>query len=162
MKIKDIYIKRILRHTKGGQGFFCSEVYQIKKEIGLSKSPLELLSRMGNPVYILEKEGVAIPTGEYPLARDYEGEHKLLKVLGVSDRFNIELHAGNYLYNTKGCLLMGQNFDENFEYGSQDIIINKSLDTCNWFVNDFLLNDEENKQTRRVDQDEVIGRITIA
>ena len=159
MKIKEIYIKRILRHTKEGQGFYCSEVYKINK--GLPKDPLELLLRNNKPVYILEKEKVSIPTSQYPLARDYEGEHKLLKVLGVSDRFNIELHVGNYLYNTKGCLLMGQNFDPNFEYGSQDIIIDESLDTCNWFINDFLLNDEENKQTRRVDQDEIIGRITI-
>ena len=112
-------------------------------------------------MYILEKEGVAIPTGQYSLARDFKGKHQFLKVLDVPDRFNIEIHVGNYLRDTIGCPLIGQNFDENFEYGSQDIIINESLDTCNWFINDFLLNDEENKQTRRVEQDEIIGRITI-
>jgi len=160
--MKDIYIKRILRRTKEGQGFYCSKVYQINKEINLSKSPLELLSRMGNPVYILERQEVAIPMGEYFLGADFTGKHQWVKILNVPKRFNIEIHAGSYLRNTIGCPLMGQNFDENFEYGSQDIIINESLDTCNWFVNDFLLNDEENKQTRRADQNEVIGRITIA
>lgn len=160
MKIKDIYIKRDLRRTKEGQGFFCSEVYQINK--GLSDAPLKLLERNNKPVFLLERERVAIPTGQYSLARDYKGRHQLLKVLDVPNRFNIEIHVGNYLRDTIGCPLMGQNFDENFEYGSQDIIINESLDTCNWFVNDFLLNDEENKQTKRAEQDEVIGRITIA
>ena len=157
--MKEICIKRILRHTKGGQGFYCSEVYQINK--GLSKAPLKLLKRNNKPVYILEKEKVAIPTGQYSLARDYKGGHQFLKVLDVPNRFNIEIHVGNYLRDTIGCPLMGQNFDKNFEYGSQDIIINESLDTCNWFVNDFLLNDEENQKTKRAKQDEIIGRITI-
>lgn len=158
--MKEIYIKRLLRSTKEGQGFYCSEVYQINK--GLSKAPLELLLRNNKPVYILEREKVAIPTGEYKLARDFRGRHQFLKVLNVFDRSHIEIHGGKYLRNTAGCLLLGQNYNEEKEYSNQDAIIDESLDTCNWFVNDFLLNDEENQQTRRVEQNEVIGHITIA
>jgi len=154
--MKEIYIKRLLRSTKEQRGFYCSQVYQINK--GLSK----LLLRNNKPVFLLEKEKVAIPTGQYSLARDYKGKHQFLKVLNVPNRCNIEIHAGNYLRDTIGCLLLGQNYDENRQYGNQDIIINESLDTCNWFVNDFLLNDEKNQQTRRAKQDEVIGHITIA
>jgi len=157
--MKDIYIKRILRHTKEGQGFYCSEVYQVKK--GLSDAPLKLLERNNRPLFLLERQDVAIPTGEYPLGADFTGIHQWVKILNVPKRFNIEIHAGSYLRNTMGCPLMGQNFNENFEYGNQDAIINESKNSCNWFRDDFLLNDEENKQTRRVEQDEIIGRITI-
>lgn len=160
MKIKDIYIKRILRHTKEGQGFFCSEVlYQINK--GLSKAPLKLLERNNRPVYILERQEVAIPTGEYPILKDFTGKYQWATIGGVPNRKNVEIHKGNFLESTDGCLLFGVCYDKNKEYSNEDLIIKYTEDTCNWFVNDFLLNDEENKQTRRVEQDEVIGRITI-
>jgi hypothetical protein len=158
--MKQLFIKRDLRYTQEGTGFYCSQVFKING--GFSKLILQPLLRKNQPVYILEREKVAIPTGEYSLARDYKGKHRFLKVLNVPNRFNIEIHVGNYLRDTIGCPLVGQNYDEKKEYSSQDVIISESKDTCEWLINDFFLNDEENQQTKKVIQDEVIGLITIA
>ena len=158
--MKEIYIKRLLRHTKEGQGFYCSQVFKLNS--GLDECVLKPLLRMGEPVYILERQKVAIPTGKYPIAKDYLGKFQWAKLLNVPNKENIEFHIGNRLSNTEGCLLLGVGFDENKLYKDDDLIILDSGDTCVWFVNDFLLNDEEKKQTKKVKQDEVIGHITIA
>lgn len=153
--MKEIYIKRDLRHTKEWQGFFCSQVFIINGKL----SPL---LRNNKSIFLLEKSKVAIPVGKYSLGADFTGIHQWVKILNVPKRFNIELHAGSYLRNTLGCPLLGQNYDDNKHYSNQDAIINESQDSCNWFKNDFLLNDEQNKQTKKVNQDEVIGYLTIA
>tara|TARA_S200002703_G_scaffold135922_1_gene125008 strand:+ start:846 stop:1325 length:480 start_codon:yes stop_codon:yes gene_type:complete len=158
--VKEIYIKRSLRHTKEGQGFYCSQVFKINGE--LDKPIKEPLLRNNKPLFLLERQKVAIPKILYPLGADFTGKHQWVKILNVPKRFNIEIHAGNYLRDTIGCPLLGQNYDENKQYSNQDIIINESQDSCNWFKYDFLLNDEDKKQTKKVDQDEVIGHITIA
>jgi hypothetical protein len=158
--VKEIYIKRDLRHTKEWQGFFCSQVFIING--GLSDPVLDLLLRNNKPLFLLERQEVVIPKGKYPLGADFTGIHQIAKVLNVPNRSNIEIHAGNYLSETSGCLLLGQNYNDNKHYSNQDIIINESKNSCNWFRDDFLLNDEQNKQTKKVKQDEVIGHITIA
>ena len=56
---------------------------------------------------------------------------------------------------------MGQNYHEKKEYGNQDVIIGESVDTCRWLVDDFILNDEERKMTKKASQDEIVGYITI-
>jgi len=158
--VKEIYIKRDLRLTKEGQGFYCSQVFIINGV--LPKPPLEPLLRMGEPVYILERQDVAIPTGNYPIAKDYLGKFQWGKLLNVPNKENIEFHVGNRLSNTKGCLLLGVGFDKNRLYKDDDLIVLHSGDTCDFFINDFLLNDEQNKKTKKVEQNEVIGHITIA
>jgi hypothetical protein len=158
--MKKIYIKRHLRHTKEGQGFYCSQVFKIGNEP--IKYALKPLLRMGEPVYILERKEVAIPTGNYPIAKDFTGRFEWAKLLNVPNREHIEFHKGNKLRHTDGCLLLGVGFNENELYEDDDLIILDSGNTCDWFINDFLLNDEQNKQTKKVDQDEVIGYITIA
>jgi hypothetical protein len=158
--VKEIYIKRFLRHTKEGQGFYCSKVFIING--GLSKPVLEPLLRMGENVYILERQEVAIPTGKYAIAKDFTGRFQWATLLNVPNKEYIEIHKGNYLESTDGCLLFGVCYDENKEYSNEDSIIKYTEDTCDWFINDFLLNDEQNKQTKKVKQDEVIGHITIA
>ena len=158
--MKKIYIKRDLKRTKEGQGFYCSQLFEIGNEpIKYASKPL---LRNNKPLFLLERQKVAIPTGEYPLGADFTGIHQWVKILNVPKRFNIEVHAGSFLRDTIGCPLLGQNYDENKFYSNQDVIINESQDSCNWFVNDFLLNDEEKKQTKKADQDEIIGYITIA
>lgn len=158
--VKEIYIKRILRHTKEGQGFYCSQVFEIGNE------PIKYVSkpllRMGEPVYILEKQEVAIPNEKYPITKDYIGKFQWAKILDVPNRRNIEFHVGNSLNDTEGCLLLGVGFDENRLYENDDLIVLGSGNTCDFFINDFLLNDEQNKQTKKADQDEIIGYITIS
>ena len=157
---KQIYIKRLLRYTKEGQGFYCSQVFKINE--GLDKPIKEPLLRNNKPLFFLERQKVAIPKMSYSLGADFTGKHQWVKILNVPERFNIEIHAGNYLRNTMGRPLLGQNYDENKEYSNHDLIIGESQNSCNWFRNDFLLNDNNKKQTKKVDQDEVIGHITIA
>ena len=157
--MKEIYIKRDLRYTKEGQGFYCSQVFKINRE--LSKSPLEPLLRMGEPIYILERQEVAIPTGKYAIAKDFTGKFQWAKLLNVPNKEDIEFHVGNRLDNTEGCLLLGVGFDENRLYEDNDLIVLDSGNTCDFFINDFLLNDEDKKQTKKVNQDEVIGHINI-
>ena len=155
--VKEIYIKRILRHTKEGQGFYCSQVFEIGNE------PIKYVSkpllRMGEPVYILERQEVAIPKGKYPITKDFTGKFQWAKLLNIQ---NIEFHVGNRLSDTEGCLLLGVGFNENRLYEDNDLIILDSGNTCDFFINDFLLNDEDKKQTKKADQDEIIGYITIA
>jgi len=155
--VKEIYIKRILRHTKEGQGFYCSQVFEIGNE------PIKYVSkpllRMGEPVYILERQEVAIPNEKYPITKDFTGNFQWAKLLNTQ---NIEFHVGNRLSDTEGCLLLGVGFNENRLYEDNDLIILDSGNTCDFFINDFLLNDEQNKQTKKADQDEIIGYITIA
>lgn len=159
--VKEICIKRDLRHTKEGQGYFCSQVFIINEEL-LSKRVLEPLLRMGEPVYILERQDVAIPTGNYPIVKDFTGIHQWGKLLNVPNKKNIEFHVGNKLSDTEGCLLLGVGFDENRLYEDDDLIVLDSGNTCDFFINDFLLNDEDKKQTKKVKQGQLIGHITIS
>ena len=158
--MKKIYIKRNLMMTKEGQGFYCSQVFEIGNEP--IKYALKPLLRMGEPIYILERQEVAIPTGKYPIAKDFTGKFQWAKLLNVPGRKNNEFHVGNRLSDTEGCLLLGVGFDENRLYEDDDLIVLDSGNTCDFFINDFLLNDEQNKQTKKADQDEIIGYITIA
>lgn len=167
--MKEIYIKRFIRHTKEGQGFYCSQVFIINgglddpvKEPLLRDPVKEPLLRMGEPVYILERQDVAIPTGSYPIAKDFTGKFQWAKLINVPNKNNIEFHVGNRLSDTEGCLVLGVGFDENRLYENDDLIVLDSGNTCDFFINDFLLNDEQNKQTKKVEQDQIIGHITIA
>ena len=110
----------------------------------------------------MERQEVAIPTGKYPIAKDFTGRFEWATLLNVPNREYIEFHKGNKLKHTEGCLLLGVGFNENKLYGDDDRIILHSEKTCNFFINDFLLNDEQNKQTKKAEQDEIIGYITIA
>jgi hypothetical protein len=112
--MKKIYIKRNLMMTKQQQGFYCSQVFEVGNEP--IKYALKPLLRMGEPVYILERQEVAIPIGVYPIAKDYIGKFQCAKILNVPNRKNIEFHVGNKLDDTEGCLLLGVGFDENRLY----------------------------------------------
>jgi len=157
--MKEIYIKRNLKLTKQGQGFYCSQVFQING--GLDKPVKQALFRNNEPVYTLENKEDAIPKGRYPILRDFKGKFQHAKIAKVKGRSNIEIHEGNFLRSTKGCLLFGQSYHEERTYENEDLIIANSKSTCVWLINDFFLNDEERKMTRKASQDEIIGFITI-
>lgn len=53
-----------------------------------------------------------IPEGPYICKRDTTGRwNNTFEVADVEGRTEIEFHTGNYLHNTKGCILIGEGFD---------------------------------------------------
>ena len=52
-----------------------------------------------------------IPEGVYILKRDIEGRHRWYAVQDVSGRSSIEVHAGNTVSDSAGCILLGMSFD---------------------------------------------------
>jgi hypothetical protein len=63
-----------------------------------------------------------IPSGKYICKRRHSakyGEHYI--VMDVDDREYILIHFGNYFTNTKGCILVGNDFGDINGDGHQDI-----------------------------------------
>jgi len=158
--MKSIIIKRENFKTKEGTEFYCSKMFEVPN-FDLSKPIFKEVTRNNKQVYCLEKVEVAIPEGEYEIKKDFTGKFQWAKIDNVPNQSDIEIHAGNYLKDTKGCLLLGVGFNEKKVYKDNDLIISDSKNTCDWFINDFLLNDEEKKQTKKAEQNEVIGHINI-
>ena len=48
-----------------------------------------------------------IPNGTYFVKRDNTGRHRYWKILEVPNRDNIEIHSGNLVEDTLGCVLFG-------------------------------------------------------
>lgn len=58
-----------------------------------------------------------IPEGEYICKEDNTGKFQWWKVEGVSGRRNIEIHQGNKVDDTLGCILVGELESETISYG---------------------------------------------
>ena len=52
-----------------------------------------------------------IPEGVYIVSRDIEGRHRWYAVQDVDSRSNIEIHVGNTVADSAGCILLGMSFD---------------------------------------------------
>jgi hypothetical protein len=48
-----------------------------------------------------------IPEGTYGIKRDVSGQHKGFELTNVPSRSQIEVHVGNTIMHTEGCLLVG-------------------------------------------------------
>lgn len=55
-------------------------------------------------------KGYAIKQGMYEVARDHTGKFKYYKLLSVPMRENIEIHTGNTVADTRGCIIVGANW----------------------------------------------------
>lgn len=51
-----------------------------------------------------------IPEGRYTLERDDDGMHRYFRLVEVAPRAAIEIHIGNTVVETKGCILPGMRF----------------------------------------------------
>ena len=79
-----------------------------------------------------------IPEGCYLVKRDKTGRHQYYAVQDVEGRTNIELHAGNKADHSEGCILVGMDFDEQYNLTRSVSAMDKLL-----FIigdNDFILN----------------------
>lgn len=57
----------------------------------------------------LERHDIAIPVGTYPIELYDSPEHGIVPLLrDVPNRTFIELHEGNWEFNSKGCILVGE------------------------------------------------------
>lgn len=57
----------------------------------------------------LERHDICIPTGTYQVILYTSPVHGLVPLLqGIHGRDMIEMHEGNFEYNSKGCILVGK------------------------------------------------------
>ncbi len=61
----------------------------------------------------LENEDYAIPAGFYQMRtrQYYRGGYPTYKIMDVAGRTNILIHKGNIRAHSKGCILIGEQFD---------------------------------------------------
>jgi len=72
------------------------------------------------------KQGIScIPEGSYKCVKDDTGKFKYWKVLDVPNRTLIEIHNGNLVKNTEGCILVGKNH----LYSNDEWIVQYSIST---------------------------------
>jgi hypothetical protein len=69
-----------------------------------------------------EHDRSCIPAGTYTLRRRFSPKHQgeVFEVEGVPDRADIELHVGNFVDDSLGCILLGSTFTT-FDSGQHGI-----------------------------------------
>jgi hypothetical protein len=70
-----------------------------------------------------------IPEGVYQVVRDHTGRFKYYEVQDVEGRTNIEFHAGNFVEHSQGCILVGSEFNNEFNLVNSNNAINELLST---------------------------------
>lgn len=68
-----------------------------------------------------------IPVGSYLTKEDNSGRFKWWALNGVPNRSNIEIHQGNTLHDTLGCIIVGKVGSERIS--NKNFLIGQSLDT---------------------------------
>lgn len=159
-KNKEFILIREKHTTDDDITFYCSKIYE-KQNIGIHRLEVSneknkiigecVKDENGADIYVLELtengfedgfNGECVPEGTYQIKRDKTGRFKWFKLINDSLLRNengtikaIEVHAGNCLKDTEGCLLFGIGFDANNLYNSGDVIIKNSKNTCNHLLN---------------------------
>lgn len=96
MRLRTVILERRIITTKGILGI-------IKRPDGV-----EICRTLENP-YINNRPDIScIPEGNYLCTRDYIGKFKHFKLQNIRGRSNIEIHCGNFEKDTKGCILLGE------------------------------------------------------
>jgi hypothetical protein len=63
-----------------------------------------------------------IPAGEYNYAfRSSARNGWVLELKNVPDRTNVQMHSGNFMRNTKGCILVGDSIKHFHRKGKPDV-----------------------------------------
>lgn len=65
-----------------------------------------------------------ITSGEYLVLPDLFGKYQNFRIENVNNRSNIEFHAGNYVSDTKGCILVGNSL--NYDKIKNQYVLSKS------------------------------------
>lgn len=68
----------------------------------------EIAATIENP-WLDNAEGIScIPSGKYQCVEDKTGKFQWWKILYVDGRKDIEIHQGNYVKDTAGCIIIGE------------------------------------------------------
>ena len=84
--------------------------------------PGDLYVGQTHAAFTLEREDVAIPTGRYQIEL-YDSPHfgrPMPRLVDVPDRADIEIHWGNYPWNSDGCILVGEEQSPDRIWHTQD------------------------------------------
>lgn len=70
----------------------------------------EIAATLENP-WLDNLQGIScIPSGQYKCVKDNTGKFQWWKILDVEGRQDIEIHQGNYAKDTRGCIIIGQDW----------------------------------------------------
>ena len=116
-----------------------------RKRYGDFETMGALYSANGNKLcYTLEpawghnREGSCIPEGLYTVHRDRTGKYQYFRIVDSEkiNRFDIELHPGNYVSETKGCILCGESWDfwRKEDEGELEPVVTKSGKTLEYLT----------------------------
>ena len=121
--------------------------FKLLREIRSNKATLgrlidsdynEICKTLENPWLNNYPEISCIPEGTYKWVKDDEGRFKYWKLLDVLGRSNIEMHPGNKEKDTKGCILLGQDW----VIMDDELAVNSSRNTFDRIISEALLPDE--------------------
>lgn len=81
----------------------------IRREKNIKGAVLGVLRYKDLRLYTLESEKDIIPTGEYKaFMRESPSNGRVIELKNVKNRSYIQIHVGNYLRDTQGCILVGK------------------------------------------------------
>ena len=111
----ELLITRVKSYPKQTQSIFLIVNKSLK--IFYSGVMLEL------PVNANTREISRIPEGVYNCTQHRSPRHGLcFSINNVYDRENVLIHIGNYVYQTKGCVLPGSSFQDINADGLMDVV----------------------------------------
>ena len=93
----------------------------------LSKGDKEIARTLERPWKDNQKDISCIPEGSYKVIRDTTGRFKWWKLVNVAGRGSIEIHEGNRVDDSHGCILIGKNWtfvDNNVAIANSKVTLN--------------------------------------
>ena len=113
-------------------------LYNSKAKLGtLYYKKEKLCKTLENPWLWNKKNVSCIPEGTYICERSNEGRFKYWNILDVPDRSNIEIHQGNKVSDTEGCILFGRDWC----IMDGELAINHSRSTLDYLKDEGILPD---------------------
>lgn len=112
-------------------------IFTLERFLKTNHVVLGTLHVNGRLFYTLENLHKIIPTGKYSCDLTYSPRfHKLLPLVNnVSGRSGIRIHSGNTFEDTKGCILIGEEFVNDIFYEPYIIRSCQALDYLLNYIN---------------------------
>lgn len=111
--------------------------YLPDRTVGIFKGEDLRLASLERPWFENKINISCIPEGAYLVKRDKHGRHQWYAVQDVEGRTSIELHIGNKVHDSNGCILLGLNFSEKHDINLSSVAMRRLLETVG--DDDFIL-----------------------